>query len=39
MSRQTDDHIAIAFARHSHLAEPVYKLAVKPDPDQAVVAP
>jgi hypothetical protein len=37
--RQTDYHVAVAFARSSHLAEPVYKLAVKPDPDQAVVAP
>jgi hypothetical protein len=38
MSRQTDDYIAVAFARSSHLAEPVYKVAVKPHPDQAVVA-
>jgi hypothetical protein len=37
--RQTDYHVAVAFARSSHLAEPVYKLAVEPDPDQAVVTP
>jgi hypothetical protein len=36
--RQTDYHVAVTFARSSHLAEPVYKLAVKPDTDQAVVA-
>jgi hypothetical protein len=35
--RQADDHVAVAFARAAHLAEPVDELAREPDPDAAQI--
>ena len=34
--RHSQDHIAVAFAGAAHMAEPVDKLAVEQDPNEAV---